>query len=390
MNRNARYLDYLNDTSWRGIVGGLLDTEPVEILGRHSEELLTGAGVGTQIFRVTGTAATAAKQSVDWGVIVKLLTLDKLAFQSTSADPSSWDYWKREWWVYRSAWQQELPGPLVAPRCFGTGVIAATDGIQEVAWIAMEDVATVTHSAWPKKHFCEVARHLGIFNGSYLYDQPIPSEPWLARDWLRGWTELSEPLMPDLPKAAAHPVAGRIFTSKINKDLRWLWDQRHKLYSTLDHLPQTLCHNDIFPRNMFLRGAPCSQSVAIDWASCGLAPIGQELSALIGATLAFRESFPNRWDDLERDCVSGYTAGLREAGWSSGKEEAFIGYLLSLVLRWAAASPRVLFSLTMTTEHIGLISRLFGCSLDEFVENAAAVMSFMQRRIHQTKALLGL
>lgn len=389
MNGNGCHLDCLDDTSWREIVGRLLDSEPVEILDRRSQELLTGAGVGSRVFRVTGTAATTAKRPVDWALIVKLLSLEALSFQSAGADPSSWDYWKREWCVYRSAWQQKLPGPLVAPRCLGTGDIAATEGNQELAWIAMEDIATETHSAWPQEHFREVGRHLGVFNGPYLCGQPIPSEPWLSRDWLRGWTELSEPLMSQLSVAAAHPVAGRIFTPEINKDLSWLWDQRKKLYSTLDHLPQTLCHNDIFPRNVFLRGATCSQSVAIDWSYCGVAPIGQELSALVGATLAFRESRPNRWDDLERDCVSGYTDGLREAGWSRG-DESFTGYLLSLVLRFAAASPAVLFSLTMTTEHLGLITRLFGCSHDEFVDHAVAVMSFLQRRIHQTKALLGL
>jgi Phosphotransferase enzyme family len=389
MNGNGRYLDYLDDRSWLEIVGGVLNSEPAEILSRRSKELLSGAGVGTQVLRVTGTAATTAKGPVDWALIVKFLTLDKLAFQSTSADPCSWDYWKREWWVYRSAWQQELPGPLVAPRCFGTGEIAAGDGSQELAWIAMEDVATETQPAWPQKRFREVARHLGVFNGQYLCGQPIPSEPWLSRDWLRGWTEVSEPLVSQLPVAAAHPVAGRIFTADINEDLLWLWDHRQKLYSTLDQLPKALCHNDAFPRNLYVRGAPSPVSVAIDWAYCGPAPVGQELSALVGATQVFRESRPNRWDDLERDCVGCYTAGLRDTGWSAG-DEAFTGYLLSLVLRFAAASLPPLFSLTMTTEHVGLISRLFGCSFDEFVEHSVAVMTFLQHRIHQTKALLGL
>ena len=76
-------------------------------------------------------------------------------------------------------------------------------------------------------------------------------------------------------------------------------------------------------------------------------------------------------------------------GWSAG-DEAFTGYLLSLVLRLAAASLAPLFSLTMTTKHVGLISRLFRCPFEEFVDHAVAVMSFQQRRIHQAKALLGL
>jgi hypothetical protein len=116
----------------------------------------------------------------------------------------------------------------------------------------MEDVATETHSGWSQKHFWEVSRHLGLFNGQYLCGQAIPSESWLSRDWLRGWTEMSEPLIPQLPMAAAHPVAGRIFTAEINKDLLWLWDQRHKLYSALEHLPKALC-----PRNAGIPGKSC-------------------------------------------------------------------------------------------------------------------------------------
>jgi hypothetical protein len=44
----------------------------------------------------------------------------------------------------------------------------------------------------------------------------------------------------------------------------------------------------------------------------------------------------------------------------------------------------------LTTEHHDLVGRVFGCSYDEFVANATAVMQFQQRRIHQARALLGL
>lgn len=89
-----------------------------------------------------------------------------------------------------------------------------------------------------------------------------------------------------------------------------------KLYEALDQLPQTLCHNDVFPRNLFVRdeGRP-EQSVAIDWAFCGQGSVGQELAVLVGATQAFMESRPERWDDLERDCLDGYAEAFgRRAG----------------------------------------------------------------------------
>jgi hypothetical protein len=46
--------------------------------------------------------------------------------------------------------------------------------------------------------------------------------------------------------------------------------------------------------------------------------------------------------------------------------------------------------LTLTTEPEDLVVRVFGCSYDEFVANAAAFFQFQQRRIHHAKALLGL
>ena len=234
-------------------------------------------GAGTRLYRVAGTAVDGGRRPVDWSTVVKVLTLDQLNFQSISTDQSSWDYWKREWHVYQSAWLQELPGPLVAPRCLATGeVLTETD--QELAWIAMEDLCAADHGPWPADHFREVARHVGIFNGDHLDGRPMPVDPWLSHDWLRGWTEQAEPLMEQLPRVASHPVAGRIFTPDLIDDLMELWIVREKLFEALDQLPQTLCHNDVFPRNLFVRGnSRPEQSVAIDWAFCGHAPVGQEL-----------------------------------------------------------------------------------------------------------------
>ena len=47
---------------------------------------------------------------------------------------------------------------------------------------------------------------------------------------------------------------------------------------------------------------------------------------LVGGTQAFMESRPERWDDLERDCLDGYADGLREAGWE-GRDEILLGYV---------------------------------------------------------------
>jgi hypothetical protein len=384
------YVDYIDDVAWQQLVGKLLCDDRAEIISRHADEIFNGMGAGTYLYRVTGTAATGRGRPVDWTTVIKVLTLNPSSFQSISTDPTSWDYWKREWHIYQSPWQQQLPGPLVAPRCLATGdVLTETD--EEMAWIAMQDLHAVDHRPWPHSQFRDVARHLGVFNGQYLCNLTMPSDLWLSQNWLRGWTELAEPVMDLLPTVVLDdPVAGRIFTPDVIDDFIALWNIRAKFYEALDQLPQTLCHNDVFPRNVFIAGeGHPDRSFAIDWAYCGPAAVGQDLATLIGMTQAFRESRPERWDDLERDCIDGYAVGLRQAGWN-GTEEVHIGYLLSNALRVGMGCVAPLLSVTLTTEHQDLVTRTFKCSYDAFVANSAATMQFQQRRIRQAKALLGL
>jgi hypothetical protein len=383
------YIDYIDDATWHQLVGALLGCDEAEIISRHSQEIFVGIGTGTRLYRVAGTAIDGGRRPVDWSMVVKVLTLDQLSFQSISTDQGSWDYWKREWHVYRSGWLQELPGPLVAPRCLATGELL-TETNAELAWIAMEDLGAAGHGPWPTGHFREVARHVGMFNGAYLGGRPMPVDPWLSHDWLRGWTEQAEPLLEVLPTVANNPVAGRIFTADLIDDLIGLWDQREKLYAALDQLPQTLCHNDVFHRNLFVRGAGHpDQSVVIDWAFCGRGPIGQELSPLVGATQVFMGSQPQHWEDLERECLEGYADGLLEAGFRR-PDEVLLGYVLSSVLRIGVGALPPVLGLTLTNEHEALVGRVFGCSYEEFVANTTAVFRFQQRLTHRAKALLGI
>ena len=89
------YVDYLEDTTWQQLVAGLLGSDGIEVIGRHSEEIFVGVGTGTRLYRVIGTA-TDGGRPVEWTLVIKVISLDKMSFQSVSTDQSSWDYWKRE------------------------------------------------------------------------------------------------------------------------------------------------------------------------------------------------------------------------------------------------------------------------------------------------------
>jgi hypothetical protein len=381
------YPDRIDEADWQHVVAALLDSEHAQVISRHCDEIFVGAGAGTHVFRVVGTADTGGSRPVDWALVVKFFTLDQRSFQSLSTDEHAWDYWKREWHAYRSPWQQQLDGPVTAPQCYGSGELEVVGEGELVAWIAMEELE-MPHVHWAEQHFTEAARHLGMFNGRYLAE-PAPEESWLSRDWLRGWTEQAAEFIPVLPAAVDHPVAGRIFTADVVDDLVQMWEERDKFYAVLQELPRTLSHNDAYPRNLCLRERDEPESVAIDWAFCGTAPVGQELSAMVGATQVFLESPPERWGELERLCLDGYQQGLRAMGWS-GADEASAGYLLSTVLRFGVGGLPAVLSLTLTSEYRDAVTQVFGCSYDDFLANTAAVVRFQQRRIHQANALLGL
>lgn len=55
-----------------------------------------------------------------------------------------------------------------------------------------------------------------------------------------------------LSSVADHPVVAQIYPRRTIDDLLKLWEQRDALFDALDGLPQTLCHNDVFPRNLFV------------------------------------------------------------------------------------------------------------------------------------------
>jgi hypothetical protein len=56
------YLDYIDDTAWQRLVGVLLNFDGAEILSWHSEEIFTGIGAGTRLYRVAGTATAGSRR----------------------------------------------------------------------------------------------------------------------------------------------------------------------------------------------------------------------------------------------------------------------------------------------------------------------------------------
>jgi hypothetical protein len=154
---------------------------------------------------------------------------------------------------------------LFAPHYFGSGELAET-----AVWVAMEDLTAADQRLWSLSRFAAAARHIGEFNGRFRADVNPPSDSSLSHGWLRGWTERAEPMITQLPSLAEHPRVAELFAPSTIGLLLQVWEHRRELYEKLDALPQSIGHQDLFPRNAFIRvTGGAEQTVAIDWAFCG-------------------------------------------------------------------------------------------------------------------------
>lgn len=103
----------------------------------------------------------------------------------------------------------------------------------------------------------------------------------------------------------------------------------------LARVPQTLCHQDAFRRNLFARKTPegQDQTVAVDWASVGIGPVGQELVLFVATALDFFDVDLSQAHELDELASAGYSDGLRHAGWRGDMACVRFGYTAARGLR---------------------------------------------------------
>jgi hypothetical protein len=306
---------YLTDLLRHALGSQALEVSDWEVCPLHG-----GLELASAVLRFQGQAEEAGK-SIPWSLILKIVRP-----APENDDPQGIRNWKREALAYQSGLLYRLPGKITAPRCHA--VREQADGS---LWLWLEDVQDEIGTSWPLEHYGVVARHLGQFNGAYLVGQPLPSEPWITRDWVRKYVEHAAPVIEFIRHNPEYPVVQQWYPGSALAQVLAVWDVRSRLFDALDRLPQTFCHQDAFKRNLFARR---DQTVAIDWGFAGIAPLGAELAALVGASLGLYEVPTSQAFELDRMCFEGYVQGLRDAGWDGSSRLVRLGYTLTLLLRY--------------------------------------------------------
>jgi thiamine kinase-like enzyme len=135
------------------------------------------------------------------------------------------------------------------------------------------------------------ARHLAVWQSTTV----VPQAAWLCADQLAQRLKTTEV---DWTAVDADPRAAEMW------DLRWDW------MDTLSTLPRVLSHGDYSLGNLIARG---DDTIVVDWATLGVAPVGADLahlalSALCDPTEDYLAVAREHW--RPEDVVLGYSATL--------------------------------------------------------------------------------
>jgi hypothetical protein len=361
------------------LVRRALNREAVQVAGWDYKQLHGGVGTGNAIYRFEGQGHDR-EQEMAWSLILKTAYPE-----GDNTVPSAWNYYKREVEAYRSGWLDDLPGGLAAPRCFG--VVEHPDG---TCWIWLEDVKDEIGPQWPLEHYRVAARHAGQFNGAYLAGQQLPDWPWLSSSWQRHSAENCAPALPLLRDSLDHPLVRRLLPGDIRDRFFYLWAERGIYLEALDRLPQTLCHLDIFRRNLFARRTADSEyeSVAIDWAFAGRAALGEELVPLVLGSVMFFEVGLDQVQALEEIAFEGYLNGLHDVGWRGDPRQVRLGYAAAASLRYTFNDLGRWLAVALDENLHAMVLHAAGRPVGEVFDHAAQIGRFSEGLANEARELI--
>ena len=334
----------------------------------------------------TGGVWRVTANDGSWSVIMKVLQHSAEGHRHwlSGAEPSDPMYWKREALVLTSDLFAGASG-LRPPRCFG-----AFDGEGDVVRLWLEDVKGVPGAGWDVAGYRLASRHLGQMQGRFLAGRPLPREPWLSDGWLRGYVtrrerDLAVPMPPQLWQ---DPLVKLAFPENLSDAIAELWDDRHRTLDRLDASPQTLCHLDYWPKNLFQARTPGGlETIAIDWAYAGRGAIGEDVANLVADSLRDFFLLPTEHAEaLTENVFEGYLEGLAEAGASVDRREARFAFCAAASLKYAWGFSD-LFFLAMDKEAQVRVKERIPFGLNRFYIERGVIQRHLLRLAKEARTL---
>lgn len=313
-----------------------------------------------------------------WSVVLKKFSLEGPVM---SNQPGQLFYWKRELALSQAGLLERLPGPVAIPRCYHT---AEWQG-GGLAWL--EFIRDISKPRWTLDQYRFAARQLGRMSGACVSIGFLPNEPWLCRDHLRQWLDLTEVFNRKEGVWVFEPRVEQTFSAKTLAGAIRLLDERDEFYQAIRRLPPVFSHFDFQRRNLLIRQTADGREelVALDWAFAGIGALGGELASLVGISGLLFEIEPTELPALEAAAYPEYLAGLHDAGWDGDRKMLRLAYTIWLSLWCGAQAPG--FAGFWGGEN-GPGVALFECQPAEMIAGWATLCEFALERGEEARRLI--
>jgi hypothetical protein len=294
----------------RAIAGGELEG------AWETKAIGNGIGLGTiGIFRLSGRSRQASGSAEPWTAILKIVDVEK---EHTGL---------REYELAQSSDFQSIIEGLRPAKCFGTQERSDAE-----RWIWTEDLAGGVQPPWTLDQYLYVARDVGVFHGRSLLEMP-------AGDWdylgiygavMRGPFFLAA--LDNLENTASHELSGQIFGTTSVDAIKSVFAEFNEVGRALRNITTVFAHNDCHADNLYPieTDGVLIESVAIDWATAGLGPIGEDVGNLSGVGALWFSIDVDDFEGYEKAIFDRYIEGAESVAGSINIDHARTGYLAGL------------------------------------------------------------
>jgi hypothetical protein len=325
------------------------------------------------LFQFSGRGRDGNSERV-WTVVLK-------ASPEPGADlaPSNMWYDKREVYAMQSSLLAQLPhDALCAPRCYGV------EERGDCNWIWMEYIFDVSPKVWTIDQYVTAARYIGRFNGAVAQWPAQPDESWLSWTSHRDWTFVT----PDEGWVWENDYVRRFVSADMRERIERLWTERERFYSVIETLPRSFVHFDVHRRNLMFRRRPDGGEdlVAVDWAQCGLGPLGADLHFLVCSSAILRDLAAADVPAVDAAAFDAFLVGLRDAGWDGDPSHVRLVYDVYAAI-WTGMTS-VPFLALWTGRNVERIQQAFGCTAEEFAEHIVTFCTYALDRADEARRFM--
>lgn len=307
-----------------------------------------GIGLGTiGIYRLSGRSRQASGLVEPWTAILKIVDIEK---ESTGL---------REYELAQSSDFQSIREGLRPAMCFGTQERSGAE-----RWIWTEDLAGGTQPPWTLDQYLYVARDVGVFHGRSLNEMPAGDWDYLGIYGAVMGGPFFSATLDNLKNTSSHELTGAIFETTSVEAIQSVFAKFNEVGRVLRNITTVFAHNDCHADNLYPieTDGVLTESVAIDWATAGLGPIGEDVGNLSGVGAQWFSIDVDDFESYEKAIFDRYVEGAKSVAGSIDVDHARTVYIAGLGYWGLGKMMMRAYAATMFPQAVNRMCSLSGVS----------------------------